>query len=163
MKYKIIKKFVKGIEIVGYVVIKTTNQDGVETTQEEILKTSDIINLCHRKLVENAELVLDSDTGEYDLYIEDFENIESFVSKPKQKDLILVGKQLITDENDKKQCVGYIVRDINGRQQKINSINAWKYAKNNCINNAKATIIGDKKVLISIGENSLDKIHRMNV
>lgn len=163
MRYRIIKKFVKGIEIIGYVVTKTTIQDGIESTQEEILKTSDLISLCHKGLVENASLVLDSDIGEYDLYIEDFENIESMISKPKQKDLLLVGKQLVTNEDGAKQCIGYIVKDSNGRQQKINSINAWKYAKSNCIDNVKAVIVGNKKALISINEQSIDKLHRMNV
>lgn len=164
MKYRIIKKFVKGIEIVGYVVVKKTLQDdGSILEQEEILKTSDILSLCNRKLVENAELILDSDTAEYDIYIEDFETLETVVSKPKQKDLNLVGKQIITNEDGKKQCIGYIVKDSNGRQQKINSLNAWKYAKNNCINNVRATIINNKKALISVGEQPLDKLHRMNV
>lgn len=160
MNYRIIKKYIKGVETVGYYVIKT-DENNIET--EELLKVSEVISLCRKKLVDNAELILDSDEGIYEINILNNDDIEKVVSKPKQKDLIIVGKIISTNDEGKKFCSGYIIKDASGRQQKISIVNAWKYARSGCINNVKANVINGKKVIISTDNPTLDKLHRMSV
>ena len=138
--YKIIKRIMDGIDIIGYVVY---DDDG----NEKSLKEEDIIRLCHRKLVLNASTVMVDDKEH--LIIEDnLEDMES-IKKAKVKNTLKLICRLVSTEDNKVVCKGYIAKDDAGKKFRLDTVKAWKLAKENCIENIEAKIVNKKKILIS--------------
>ena len=136
LKYKIVGKEYSGIEISSFVI---ENESG----QIKSISLNDIVKLIRGDKILNAKCILDTDTGNYVVSIND--GLDKLKEMPKNNTSLTVTARLF--DNDK--CVGYKVCDKNGKNYKLSILKVWELASQGCINNIKAKIINNNKVLIS--------------
>lgn len=147
-KFKIIKKLIDGIENIGFVIIDNENN-------EKIIKYEDAVRLCKSGLIDNADIVLDYNSCEYIIELKDI--VENTYKIKTDNKFNIVGRIIDTIDNED-ICIGYIVKDINGKAHKIEISKAWRLACNNSINNVKAYIINNKKVIESVEDFDLSRV-----
>lgn len=148
LKYKIIKRIIIGIEPIGFILLD-------ENGNERQLKEEDVITLCKNNMVTNAEIVLDSDECKYEVVVSDEYKIDNFIKKNKSKQVNVICRIISKDADNKPHCIGYIAKDETGKSYRLDKNKFWKLANNGSINNIKASIIGNNKILISEGNNQL--------
>lgn len=145
---------INGLNVSGYLV---SADDNPEKTQE--VNVVDIIKLAKSKRITNAETILDVDSGEYVLSIDEgLSNIQK-VRNTKGSTFNILCR--IVDADDK--CVGYKVTDNSGKTYRLSNRKLWDLAINNFVNDIEALIINNKKVIRSIGDNKLESLTRVKV
>jgi len=154
-KFRIVKKCIDGIQISGYLITDEENN-------ERLLKEDDVVTLCRNNMVENAEAILDADTCEYVININNgLDSLDTMYANKRNMGLKLVYRIISTKEDGKSLVLGYIAQDKKGKTHKISSNKAWLLASNNNIDNVRALIIDNKKVLKSIDGLILSQIPEM--
>lgn len=151
--YKIIKKIMDDIAIVGYVV---SDEDG----NEKSLKEEDLIRLCHRKLLLNATTLVVNDNEQL-IIDEDLNKLESTKKTKSNTNLKLICRLVSKDDNGNQICKGYIAKDNNGKNFRLDTVKTWKLAKSNNIEDVEAIILNKKKVLRS-QNNFLERLPVMD-
>lgn len=152
-KFEVKAVIIKGIDIGGYIVAA---EDDNTKTQE--VNTSDIIKLAKTQKIVNAETVLDADTGEHVLSIDEgLINLERVKNTKGTKINILCR---IVDESNK--CTGYKVTDNSGKTYRLSNKKVWELAVNNFIDSVEAVVINNKKIIRSKGDFKLEDLPRVN-
>ena len=147
--YTIVKKIIDGIEIIGYVIV---DESGVEKPIEE----SSLIPICKKGLIENASVV--KLCGEEKVVFEgDLNEIPSLMRAKTDMNLKIIGR-IISRENGKACCTGYVIQDRAGKKLRVDNVKAWKLARYGNIIDIKADIIGGVKVLRGEKEGLLENL-----
>ena len=148
--YTAVKKIIDGINIIGYVI---SDEDGIEKS----LKDQDMIKLCKKKLISNAH-VITVEGKDHLIFDKKLEQMGTVYKSNTSTTLKLVCRIVTKDENNTVKCTGYIAKDDNGKNYRLDNAKAWKLAKLGNIDGIEALIINKKKILRSLGEDMLENL-----
>ena len=151
IKYKISNKYIKGVNIEGYTIC---NKQG----NSKFVKTHDVITLALHNRIENAEVILNTESGEYLLDIE--KGLSSIDTVNKLNNIMLSLQCRILDENN--NCIGYKAKDQTGKGYRLTIQNTWELALGHAIIDVEAVIINGNKCLRSLNNFSLSELPKIN-
>lgn len=135
-KYNVVNKCFDGIKIVGLTI---QNDEG----KTKFVENSDIIKLARGNKIQDTECILDTDTGKYTIDYK--KGLSSLDDTYKSSGTFTPLCRIIS----KGKCMGYKVRDNNGKSYKFSISKIWELAYNHSVVGVKAAIIGETKVLLS--------------
>ena len=147
--YTIIQKQFNGLKIESVVI---ENDEG----KKKLISIDDAVKLARKGAIKNAKALLDTDSGEYILAIEN--GLTSIENLDKSKNLLLSLKaRLIVDS----KCVGYKAEDTKGKTYTLSIEKVWQLAEQGSIKGIQAKIINNKKALVSTNELQLKDLPRI--
>lgn len=145
-RWEIIKKEISGIEVVAYTI--KSEDDSTKRVSIE-----DATLLARNGMITNASAKLNTVSGRYILDIDDSNLVEENYNN--KEDKLHIVCRLIDNEN---KCVGYKVKDDNGKSYKLSSSKTWELAEKQTIVGIKAVIKGNKRCLISTEDCVLEDL-----
>ena len=150
-KYKVVGKEFSGIDISSMII---ENEDG----KKKKIPKADIVRLARGGKLSNAHSIFNYIDGSYVISFDDsLMNIES-IDRSSGIHLSLLAR--IIQNN---RCIGYRALDGKNKTYKLSIEKVWELADRGSINDIKAQINGDKKVLISAGDIRLKDLPIINV
>lgn len=147
--YKIVKKQFTGIDISDLVI---ENKEG----KHKLISKQDAIKLARGNKIENAKAILDTDSGEYLIDIENGLSSLETISKGNSLTLELKARLIVDNK-----CVGYKAEDIKGKTYTLSIEKVWELAEQGSVKGIQAKIINNKKSLISTDEVKLDNLPKI--
>ena len=133
---KIITKCFSGIDVIAFIVEYT---NGIRKT----LRKDDVIKLAKMNKIENAGVVLDVDTNEFRLVLED-DNIDCVDLISSRSKFKFKGRVIKDDEQG---AVGIKIEDKAQNEYTVSLQKAWELALYSSIDIIKARIINGKKYI----------------
>lgn len=149
--FKITEKVINGFKLDGFIL-----ED--DTGKRQPVSIDTVTKLARAGKILDAEAILDSDTGEYILHIEQKLGDIGTVRNVAGRELYLTAR--ILDEND--NCIGYKAKDHDGKDYKLSINKAWRLAINNSIHGVKAEIVNGYKIIISTERFRLEKLPKLS-
>ena len=147
-KYKVVAKQVSGVKTVGFTI---ENSDG----HRKNIDKSDTVKLARSGKLANAVSVYDSVNGEYLLDIENgLADLEK-ADMTKGIELKIIGR--LVDDNTGK-CIGYKTQDKKGKIYKLSISKVWDLAEQGSIDDLRAQIFNNSRVLIGINGLKLSQL-----
>lgn len=142
-KYVVTGKCIDGLNLVGFLVKRGDKP-------EKLISYADTVTFAKQGKVSNAEAILDTVDSEYKVVIKDGLEQLKTVYKQGQNKVVPVSRMVSAE---KKQCVGYTVRDNQDNTYKMTADKFWSLASVGEVDGVKGIISDGRKVLIS--ENNL--------
>jgi hypothetical protein len=148
--YTVVKKIIDGINIIGYVI---SDDDGIEKS----LKDQDMIKLCKKRLLTNAYIIVE-DGVEHLVIDKDLDKLGTVHKSNSKTQLKLICRIISKDEYNNSTCKGYIAKDDNGKNYRLDNAKAWKLARLGNIEGVEALLSGKKKILRSLEDSMLEDL-----
>lgn len=150
-KYTIVEKEFNGIEIDKLIIENNLGQ-------RKKVKMSDMVKLARADKLNNARAILDIDTGEYILDVEN--GLGSLAESDRSNNLSLELTARIIEDN---KCIGFKAVDSKGKAYKLTIDKIWILAEQGSVNGIIGKYIGDNKVLLSTDDKKLMDLPKLNV
>lgn len=148
--YIIINKVVDLLDIIGYTIKDQDNK-------LKFVNSLDVIRLARDSKIRNARAVMDIDTGQYILKVENgLENLNT-VCKDTDSKLKITGR-LMSDSGD---CNGYTATDCDSNVLNLSINEAWELAVNNKIEDVEGIIYNGKKIIRGINNFTFANISKI--
>lgn len=146
-KFDIEAKIIQGISIAGFII---KSADG----KRQKLSTDDVIKLARSGKINKAKALLNTVTGKYVIKIDGgLSPIPSIRNTGNQN--LTIEERIVDDNNN---CIGYKVKDSNGKVSRVSISKTWKLAESDKIDGIKAIIKNSHKILVSKGDKKLSDI-----
>lgn len=150
-EYRIVAKLFEVITFIGYVI---EDNEGNRVSYGE----ANIKKLIRKGFIKNAKLVLNADTGQYDIIVDNYDSL-GIVKNISEEKYTLVCRIVGADN----KCIGYKVCNSNNEIKKVKIKTIWKLAVDGKISNVRAYILKDMLVLegtngFKLSELALERI-----
>ena len=146
-RFEIDAKIIHGISVAGFII---KSVDG----KKQKLSTDDVIKLARSGKINKAKALLNTVTGKYVIKIDG--GLSSIPSIRNTGNQTLVIEERIVDDNN--NCIGYKIKDNNGKISRVSISKTWKLAESGKIYGIKAIIKNSHKILVSQGDKKLSDI-----
>ena len=144
-KWRIIKKELKDLSISAIIV--TNNTEEKRITMEEA------IMMARNDKIENATAILNTASSKYVLSVEGgLKNIETVYGKENHLEIIC---RLLNSDN---KCIGYKVKDSEGKVYKLSLAKVWELALKDNIVGIRAVLNNNRRCIISKDDYKLSDI-----
>lgn len=136
-KYIILNKCIYKTKVVGM-----TIEDSGHNKQ--YLKYSDIVKLVRSNKIVNAKAIKDDSDGTYHVLVTNGYSSIDTIQQPNQEKLHIICRMM-----ESGKCIGYKVKDDNGKIYKLSINKVWELIVQGMIDDLKTSFISNRKVILS--------------